>query len=326
MQVLTVSAFCSGSSLLRPGISRRVCHFSERGIPILEFKEVAVKDRDLFETYLNKPEHFGSECAFTNLYIWRDYYRTWWAEKYGFLLIKVELEGETYFLQPFGGRDEDLPLLAKEIREEQGGPFEFRGIYECSLERLSCLKGDRDFVENRDSWDYVYLQEDLATLRGRRYHGQKNHYNSFKRENPDYVFEMINPENFAECLNFGEEWCKARMDTDPSIIWEIRALQEAFVNFEALGLRGGAIRVNGKIEAFGFGKAINGEVCDENVEKANPDIRGLYAAIQTECAKYVWPDMKYINREEDIGLEGLRKAKEALHPAFKVKKYSLLVK
>ena len=172
----------------------------------------------------------------------------------------------------------------------------------------------------------MYLQEDLATLRGRRYHGQKNHYNTFKRENPDYVFEMINPENFAECLNFGEEWCKARMETDPSIVWEIRALQEAFVNFEALGLRGGAIRVNGKIEAFGFGKTINGEVCDENVEKANPDIRGLYSAIQTECAQYVWPDMKYINREEDIGLEGLRKAKEALHPAFMVKKYSLLVK
>ena len=249
----------------------------ERGIFILEFKEVAVKDRALFESYLNKPEHFGSECAFTNLYI----------------------------LQPFGGKDEDLPLLAKEIREAEGGPFEFRGIYECSLERLSCLKGEEEFRENRDSWDYVYLQEDLATLRGRRYHGQKNHYNTFKRENPDYVFEMINPENFAECLYFGEEWCKARMETDPSIFWEIRALQEAFVN---------------------FGKTINGEVCDENVEKANPDIRGLYAAIQTECAQYVWPDMKYINREEDIGLEGLRKAKEALHPAFMVKKYSLLVK
>ncbi|HBX75342.1 MAG TPA: hypothetical protein DEG55_04295 [Acidaminococcaceae bacterium] len=275
---------------------------------------------------MSKPEHFGSECAFTNLYIWRDYYRTWWTEKFGFLLIKVQLEDEVFYLQPFGGNDADLALLAREIKEAEGGPFEFRGIYECSLERLSCLKGEEEYRESRDSWDYVYLQEDLATLRGRRYHGQKNHYNTFKRENPDYVFEMINPENFAECLYFGEEWCKARMDTDPSIVWEIRALQEAFVNFEALGLRGGAIRINGKIQAFGFGKAINGQVCDENVEKANSDIRGLYAAIQTECAQKVWPDMKYINREEDMGHEGLRKAKEALHPAFMVKKYSLLVK
>ncbi len=77
---------------------------------------------------------------------------------------------------------------------------------------------------------------------------------------------------------------------------------------------------------FQRGRAEDHLDCDENVEKANSDIRGLYAAIQTECAQKVWPDMKYINREEDMGHEGLRKAKEALHPAFMVKKYSLLVK
>ena len=268
----------------------------------------------------------GSECAFTNLFIWRDYYRTFWAEKYGFLIIQVQVEDHTFYLQPFGGKDEDLPLLIREMKEYHGGSFEFRGIYECSLERLSKIKGDQEFEEDRDSWDYVYLQEDLANLRGRRYHGQKNHYNAFKKGNPDYVFEMINPENYAECLNFGEEWCKARIKEDPSIAWEWRALQEAFVNFELLGLRGGAIRLNGKIEAFSFGKAINAEICDVNVEKANPDIRGLYTAIQTENAKYVWSDMKYLNREEDIGHEGLHKAKKSLHPVFMVKKYNLLIK
>ena len=236
------------------------------------------------------------------------------------------MDGETFYLQPFGGNDEDLPLLVEEIKEHHGGPFEFRGIYECSLERLGRLKFDEEYREARDSWDYVYLQEDLANLKGRRYHGQKNHYNAFKKENPGYVFEMINPENYAECLNFGEEWCKARMESDPSIMWEARALQEAFVNFEALGLRGGAIRIDGKIQAFSFGKTINDEICDVNVEKANTEIRGLYAAIQTECAKNVWSDMKYLNREEDMGSEGLRKAKEALHPVFMVKKYNLLIK
>ena len=296
------------------------------GIFILEFKEVAVKDRALFESYLSKPYHYGSECAFTNLYIWRDQYQTWWTEHMGFLLIKVTLDGETFYLQPFGGKEEDLPRLVEDIRKHHGGPFEFRGIYECSLERMSRLKCDEEFYEARDSWDYVYLQEDLANLKGRRYHGQKNHYNAFKKENPGYQFEMINPENYAECLNFGEEWCKERMKEDPSIYWEMRALQEAFVNFEALGLRGGAIRIDGKIQAFNLGKAINDDICDQNIEKANHEIRGLYAAIQTECARYVWTDMKYINREEDMGAEGLRKAKEALHPAFMVKKYNLLIR
>lgn len=296
------------------------------GIFILPFKDVAVKDRAIFETYLNKPDHMGSECAYTNLFIWRDYYHTWWTEQYGFLVIKVEAEGKTFFLQPFGGRDEDLPLLLEALKDYAGGPFEFHGIYEKSVERLGKAVPDPVFEEDRDSWDYVYLQKDLATLAGRRYHGQKNHYNSFKKENPDYTFEFINPENYAECLNFGEEWCKTRMDTDPSIYWEWRALQEAFVNFEALGLRGGAIRIGGRIQAFGFGKAINDVICDENVEKANPEIRGLYTAIQKECAEKVWPDMTYINREEDMGSEGLRKAKEAMHPVFMVKKYNLLVR
>jgi len=287
---------------------------------------VAVKDRALFESYLNRPDHMGSECAFTNLFIWRDYYRTFWTEKYGFLIIKVTCEDETYYLQPFGGRDEDLPLLIRDLHEDSGGPFMFHGIYECSLERLSKLGCEEEFTEARDMWDYVYLREDLANLSGRRYHGQKNHYNNFVKENPGYVFETINQENYAECLNFGEEWCQERMKEDKSVYWELRAMQEAFVNFRALGLRGGAIRINGKIEAMGFGKSINGICADLNVEKANPQIRGLYAAINKECAEKIWADMKYLNREEDMGHEGLRRAKEALHPAFMVKKYNLLVK
>ena len=285
-----------------------------------------MKDRALFETYLNKPDHMGSECAYTNLFIWRDYYRTYWTEHLGFLIIKVDVEDTSFFLQPFGGKEEDLSRLVRDLKEYHGGGFEFHGIYESSLERLGKLAFEEEFVEDRDSWDYVYLQKDLATLSGRKFHGQKNHYNAFKKANPDYTFELINPENYAECLNFGEDWCRSRMDTDASIYWEWRALQEAFVNFEALGLRGGAIRIGGRIQAFSFGKAINDVICDENVEKANPQIRGLYTAIQKECAEKVWGDMTYINREEDMGNEGLRKAKEALHPAFMVKKYNLRIK
>jgi len=81
---------------------------------------------------LNKKEHFGSECAYTNLFIWRDYYKTFWSELHGFLIIKVQLEDQTFFLQPFGGKDEDVPLIIKELKEYSGGSFEFRGIYETS--------------------------------------------------------------------------------------------------------------------------------------------------------------------------------------------------
>lgn len=111
-----------------------------------------------------------------------------------------------------------------------------------------------EFIEDRDNWDYVYLREKLASLSGRKYHGKKNHYNAFKKEYPDYVYEPIGPENYEECKAFGDEWCEKRVGEDESLRCEQCAIHEAIDNFEALGLRGGAIRVNGKIEAFSFGK------------------------------------------------------------------------
>jgi len=293
---------------------------------ILTFKEVRVEDRTVFESYLSRPGFIGSECAFTNLFLWRDIFHTYWTIAHDFLVIKVQRGGINFMLQPFGGRDEDLPRLLDELREyHNGSRFEFHGIYECSLERLRKVVPDAEFIEDRDNWDYVYLRDDLANMSGRRYHGQKNHYNAFRKAHPDYVFEFLNPDNFSECLAFGEEWCEQRADEDASVLDEMHAIREAFVNFKDLGLEGGAIRVNGKIEAFSFGKRINAEVADLHVEKANPEVRGLFVAINKECAEKVWTDLKYLNREEDMGNPGLRKAKEDLHPVFMVKKYNLYV-
>lgn len=147
-----------------------------------------------------------------------------------------------------------------------------------------------------------------------------------KKEYPDYVYEPIGPENYEECKAFGDEWCEKRVGEDESLRCEQCAIHEAIDNFEALGLRGGAIRVNGKIEAFSFGKKINDDTAVLHVEKANPDIRGIYAAINKEFAEHAWGDVVYLNREEDMGHEGLRTAKESYHPEFMIKKYSSVFK
>lgn len=287
---------------------------------------MAIDDRELFESYICKPHYMGSECAFTNMFLWRRYFHTYWTVDHNFLLIKVMKNGKEFFLQPFGGDDADLPLVLRELKEYNGGKgFEFHGIYENSLARLKPFAPNADYVEDRDNWDYVYLQKDLANLSGRKYHGQKNHYNVFKKDYPDYVFEPITPNIYAECLIFGEEWCRKKMTDDESLRYEMNAIREAFVNFTRLDLRGGAIRVNGKIKAFGFGKKINDEVAVLHVEKADADIRGLYTAINKECAEYIWQDVTYLNREEDMGLEGLRRAKESYHPVLMVKKYNLFI-
>ncbi|MCD8174729.1 MAG: phosphatidylglycerol lysyltransferase domain-containing protein [Phascolarctobacterium sp.] len=290
---------------------------------MLEFSEVTLKQKDLFEKYLSKPCQRGSECAFSNHFMWRDCYHICWCIARNFLLIKVNRNNVDFFLQPFGGRDEDLPLLINDIREiHEGIPFEMHGIYEYTKERMEKVMPWIEFIEDRDTSDYVYLRENLATLVGRKYHGQKNHYNTFKKNYPDYVYEPITESNMAECRSFGEKWCDDRLHEDTSIICEKYAIQQAFHNFVALELRGGAIRLDGKIEAFSFGRKINEDTAVEHVEKANPEIRGLYAVINKEFAAHAWGDVVYLNREEDMGHEGLRRVKESYHPEFILKKYN----
>ncbi len=273
---------------------------------------------------MSQPFFFGSECAFTNLFVWRGCYNIYWTTFHDFLIIKVNKNDVDFFLQPFGGCSDNLPELIEALKEYNNNqPFEFHGMYECSVERFKKVYPNLEVVEDRDNWDYVYLRENLANIAGRKYHGQKNHYNSFKKNYPDYVFEEITPNIYSECLEFGENWCEKRIDNDPSLECELCAMREAFVNFERLGLRGGAIRINGKIEAFSFGKKINDEVAVIHVEKANPEFKGIYAAINKETAMNIWTDVKYLNREEDMGVEGLRRAKESYHPEFLVKKYNV---
>lgn len=252
---------------------------------ILELKKITLADRPLFESYLSRSDQRGSECAFTNLFVWQDCYGIYWTVVHDFLVIKVKRNEVDFFLQPFGGKDEDLPKLFAEIKEyHEGKPFEIHGIYDDGKERLAKAFPEMEFIEDRDNWDYVYLREKLASLSGRKYHGKKNHYNAFKKEYPDYVYEPIGPDNYEECKAFGDEWCEKRVGEDESLRCEQCAIHEAIDNFEALGLRGGAIRVNGKIEAFSFGKKINDDTAVLHVEKANPDIRGIYAAINKEPA------------------------------------------
>ena len=136
-------------------------------------------------------------------------YDIFWTVAHDFLVIKVKRNDVDFFLQPFGGRDEDLPKLMQEIKEYNGGkPFEIHGIYEDGKERLLKAFPDLEITDDRDNWDYVYLQQKLATLAGRKYHGKKNHCNAFVKEYPDYVYEEMSRSNIDECIAFGDMWCE----------------------------------------------------------------------------------------------------------------------
>lgn len=284
-------------------------------------------DKPIFDEYLSRPYLKASECAFSNLFIWKEYCHTTWCVSHGFLLVKIVRKENEFFLPPLGGDPAELHLVIEEMKEyTQGRPIEIHGVYEATKATLLATYSDLEFIEDRDNWDYIYLREKLASLSGRKYHGQKNHFNAFKKAHPDYSYEPMSAANLPECLAFSEQWFAQRMVTDPTIIHERDALHMALRNFDALGLRGGALRINGKIEAFSYGTKINEDTAVLHVEKANVNIRGLYVAINKEFAEHGWQDVVYLNREEDMGMEGLRKAKEDLHPEMMWKKYSVFIK
>lgn len=293
----------------------------------LEFKKVTLDVRPLFEKYISSSGQKGSECAFSNLYVWRDCYNIYWCEFKNFLLLKVKRHGVAFYIQPFGGMDEDLPEVMRElVADNNGEPLSMHGIYEDTKARFERVLPGLEYEDDRDNWDYIYLREKLATLSGRKLHGQKNHYNAFVKNHPDYTYEPITAENIAECLAFGEAWCDQRSRIDASDSEEKLAIREACKDFEALGLRGGAIRYDGKIQAFSFGKKINEDTAVLHVEKAVIGERGLYQAMCKEFASHAWQDVVYLNREEDMGLPGLRKAKEDMHPEIMWKKYNVVIR
>jgi hypothetical protein len=296
-------------------------------ILILEFKHIDISDKPIFDDYFNEEDYHAAECCFGTEFIWRGCFDTYWAICHGALIMKVTVNGNTFVLPPYGGKDEDMPLIVAALKEYFNGSFEFHGIYDSTIERFKKTMPDlTEYTEDRDNWDYVYERDKLATLSGRKYHAKKNHYNAFIKEHPDFVYEAINKDNKDECIAFGQKWCDHRALSDPSIKCELCAIEEGLNNMDFLKIRGGLIRLDGQVKAFSFGEKVSAHTAVIHVEKADPDVRGLYTAINKEFVDRAWPDVMYINREEDMGKEGLRKAKESYNPCFMVKKYCAVIR
>jgi hypothetical protein len=168
-------------------------------------------------------------------------------------------------------------------------------------------------------------------LTGKKLHGQRNHINKFKILYPDYKTELITEKSFKECMEMNLEWCKANGLNTNTVCsgnnYELCAVNQAFANYEALGCIGILIRINDKVIAFTLGTARNSEVFDTHFEKALYEYDGAFKVINQEFAKVLGEhNFKYINREEDLGDEGLRRSKLSYNPAFMVKKYNAEIK
>lgn len=290
-------------------------------------KPLASEDRTIISRYTTEDPPEISELTFTNLFIWRQRYRPRWMERDGFLLLVLEdSSGRPFGLPPVGKGDKRKALESLfEILHQEGGTPRVCRVPEGFVKDY----GDPDRFEaspDRDNSDYVYLTDDLIQLPGRKYHRKKNHLNRFLK-NTTFQYRDL-AADLVECvLNMQEMWCQLRKcEEDPGLKMEDYAIYQALVHFEELGYVGGAIVINEKVEAFTLGERLNPDTAVIHIEKANPDIPGIYAAINQLFCLNALSDTKYVNREQDLGLEGLRKAKEAYYPHHMVNKYTITLR
>jgi hypothetical protein len=292
-----------------------------------DFKPIEIQDKPLFDEFLRKDPPRISELTFTNLFIWRHHYRPVWLQWNECLLIIFHPQtGTTYGLAPFGPGDKKsaLDVLSEEIAKQTSD------VRICRVEE-EFIKNHMDpakyaVVNDRDNSDYVYLAKDLISLSGNKYHRKKNHLNQFIK---NYAFEYhpLNTELVRRVLGMQEAWCQIReCVVKPDLLAEDFAVREALTYFEELGYQGGAVLINSVVEAFSLGEPLNEDAAVIHIEKANLEIPGLYAAINQLFCLNAWSNFTYINREQDMGSEGLRKAKESYYPHHMVNKYTLIPK
>ena len=301
---------------------------------MIEFKQPALKDQDWVEGLLARGDERGCEYNFSTLYLWCHAFHVEIAQVEGFFTERLCAPNGCHYLFPVGSGDLSAALkLLEEDSRSRGVPFSLTGVNPEDKEKLEELwPGRFRYAANRFSFDYLYTVDKLADLAGKKLHGKRNHIHRFEENWPDWTFEVLTGENMAECAAMAEEWYRCNAGEgesdmlDDSLAEEAKAIRKGMEHFDTLKLEGGLIRAGGQVVAFTMGDKLhpNSDTYNVHFEKAFGDIQGAYAIVNREFARWVrahHPEIRYLNREEDMDIEGLRRAKESYYPDLMVEKY-----
>lgn len=296
-------------------------------------KPLELSDKDIFDTYFKIYPPEISEFSFTNLFIWRNYYGLQLLEDDEHLLLfsedflskwKEPINGDasTLFFFPPIGKNPEKKIL--EIFQELDR-VEFHRVPNKFIENLrkkdAFQKPNLTFQEDRDNWDYVYNKRELLQLSGTKYRSKRRLFEKFKDEY-NYEFHLVTEDLINKCQELQNKWCKINQcQKNKDLAEEQKAISELFDHFSALDVRGGIILVEDKTAAYTFGEQLNPKTSVIHLEKAHTFLEGSYQAINNMFLKHCCPEnIEYINREQDLGVEGLRKAKQSYHPEYMVEK------
>ena len=291
---------------------------------MLNFKKIKIEDFNEYKRCTENNKEFSCENSFINLLVWQSAYDNMIAYCDSQVFIKSGKKGKEKFKLPLGG---ELAKGIEKITEYAGGFPSFWVQEGPLLEEFRTLYGDKyNFESFRDAADYIYLREDLAMLSGKKYHSKRNHINAFSKKY-DWHYEKINNDNIEKIKLCAKEWYKENSDRlSSSMLCEKDGVFTVLSNVERLEAIGGAIFVGDRAVAFTVGSAVNGRVFDIHYEKALKDYSEAYTVINNQFAENELSEYELINREDDMGLEGLRKAKLSYNPHIILEKYSLRYK
>lgn len=296
----------------------------------MKFKKLELEDKDVFDRYVHPYEFLSCEYSFTTLYMWKDACDIQYAIcKDALIIKKKDFEGKYHFMQPLGYSKENLKDIIEELvayKKESKMEYLFKDLEENFIGEIKGLFHGMDefcIKEDRDNFDYLYEAKKLMDLSGKKLHAKKNHYNYFVKNYNYEVVEINNEKVISDVMEAAKRWYEENEERDYKLYYELRAIEEVVHNMSKLKLKGVAVYADEKLAAFGIGEMLNEKLAVIHVEKGDKNINGVYSFINKTLIDRCFSDAEMINREQDLGIDGLRKAKMSYNPLTLEKKFIL---
>ncbi|MFH1761001.1 MAG: phosphatidylglycerol lysyltransferase domain-containing protein [bacterium] len=286
-----------------------------------KFKSIETRDIEQISQYLNSYSCNVCELNLANLILWKDFDRpeTTLINNNPCILINP-LNEAPFFLEPLGNNK-----LTDTIETCLGHTRRLARVSEYFIHKLGQEK--YRIICHRSHFDYIYLQKDLAELKGKKYDGKRNHINKFTKMCPDNKFVPIEVKHKKDALELFEKWFEIRKESRffPKLAYnsQKQAIEKSFKYFEQLALSGGAIICNNKLQGFIIGSRLNAETISVHFAYGHPAVSGITPALFNKAGKTVFGNYKYINLEQDLGIPGLRKSKLSYHPHHLERKFEI---
>ena len=299
---------------------------------MLNYKSLVFKDKPLIDEIVSKSGEQSSDYPFVNNFLWKDFWLLERIDSDEFFSVYSQKKQSYRFPilnEKDGNNSTRLLSVINSLKNEAYNKninFKFYGLTSNMKNRLEkMMPGQFRYTLVPSSSDYIYNIEDLVNLKGKKYHSKRNFVNSFKLNYFNWEYKKLDKVMLRECLKIDENWLEYKNNVNELLTYESQMINLVLEYFEELGLFGGSILVDGKLIGFSLGYKINDDIMDNIIEKALIEYKGVYSILLQQFLSHLERNFKYVNREEDLGLENLRKAKLSLHPCFVLEKYEAVL-